>query len=102
MWLRCKAIRHVKLDREGALRIGFVHQFEGAVMHIAASWETLMSTAASPDDDTAVAPAELARWAAVEASFADRPVTELAQAWVEEELRVVEAAEAVKAWADAR
>ncbi len=74
-------------------------------MDIGAAWETLVASATSPDDDTVdpvVAPAELARWAAVEASFADRPVTDLAQAWVEQELRVVEAAEAVKAWADAR
>ena len=47
-------------------------------------------------------PAEQARWAAVEASFHDRPVTDLAQAWVEAELRVIEAAESVKAWADAQ
>ena len=29
-------------------------------------------------------------------------MTDLAQAWVEEELRVIEAAESVKAWADAQ
>ena len=70
-------------------------------MDIGAAWETLVARATSPDDSV-VPSAELARWAAVEASFADRPVTDLAQSWVEEELRVVEAAEAVKAWADAR
>jgi hypothetical protein len=51
-------------------------------MDIGAAWETLVASATSPDG-TVVAPAELARWAAVEASFADRPVTDLAQAWVE-------------------
>jgi hypothetical protein len=53
-------------------------------------------------DADAVTPAERARWAAVEASFHDLPVTDLAQAWVEAELRVIEAAESVKAWADAQ
>ena len=59
-------------------------------------------TAARLSDTDPAAPAERARWAAVEASFHDRPVTGLAQAWVEEELRVIEAAESVKAWADAQ
>jgi hypothetical protein len=36
----------------------------------------------------------------VEASFHDRPALVLSQAWAAEELRVIEAAEAVKAWAD--
>ncbi|HEU4329812.1 MAG TPA: HNH endonuclease [Lapillicoccus sp.] len=46
--------------------------------------------------------AEQARWAAVEASFHDQPVSTLAGDWVAEELRVIEAVEVVKAWADAR
>lgn len=71
-------------------------------MVVEAAWETLVVSATPPDDDTVVPPAELARWAAVEASSVDRPVTDLAQAWVEQELRVIEAAEAVKGWADAR
>ena len=51
--------------------------------------------------DYQVREAETARWAAVEASFHDRPVSEPAQAWVERELRVLEAVEAAKSRADA-
>ena len=59
-------------------------------------------TAVTLSDTDPATPAERARWAAVEASFHDRPVTDLARAWVEEELRVIEAVESVKAWADAQ
>ena len=45
--------------------------------------------------------AETARWAALDASFHDRPVTDLAQAWVEQELRILEEVEAIKSRADA-
>ncbi|MFI5073878.1 MAG: hypothetical protein ACHP7G_02495, partial [Actinomycetales bacterium] len=65
-------------------------------------WPALGLGVMPRDDDVQATPAERARWGAVEASFHDRPVTDLAQAWVEEELRVIEAAEAVKAWADAQ
>jgi hypothetical protein len=61
----------------------------------------LSREAAPLDDDAPPTDAERARWAAVEASFHDRPVTDLAQAWVEQELRVIETAETLKAWADA-
>ena len=66
------------------------------------AWPALGLGVMPRDDDVPATPAERARWATVEASFHDRPVTDLAQAWVEEELRVIEAAEAVKAWADAQ
>ena len=51
--------------------------------------------------DDRVREAETARWAAVDASFHDRPVSDLAQAWVEQELRVLDEVEAVKSQADA-
>ena len=54
------------------------------------------------DEDSPATPGERARWAAVEASFHDAPVTDLVRAWVEEELRVIEAAESLKAFADAQ
>ena len=66
------------------------------------AWPALGLSAMPRDDESPATPAERSRWAAVEASFHDRPVTDLAQAWVEEELRVIEAAESVKAWADAQ
>ena len=65
-------------------------------------WPALGLSVMPRDEESPATPAERARWAAVEASFHDRPVTDLAQAWVEEELRVIEAAESVKAWADAQ
>ena len=65
-------------------------------------WPALGLRAVPRDDDSPATPAEKARWAAGEASFHDAPVTDLAQAWVEEELRVIEAAESLKAWADAQ
>ena len=65
-------------------------------------WPALGLSAMPRDEESPATPAERARWAAVEALFHDRPVTDLAQAWVEEELRVIEAAESVKAWADAQ
>ena len=66
------------------------------------AWPALGLSAMPRDDESPTTPAERARWAAGEASFHDRPVTDLAQAWVEEELRVIEAVESVKAWADAQ
>ena len=65
-------------------------------------WAALGLCAVPQDEDSPVTPAETARWAAVDASFHDAPVTDLAQAWVEEELRVIEATESLKAWADAQ
>ena len=65
-------------------------------------WPALGLIAVPQDEDSPATPAERARWAAVDASFHDAPVTDLAQAWVEEELRVIEAAESLKAWADAQ
>jgi hypothetical protein len=59
-------------------------------------------TAAGPDLDGPPSPAEQARWAALDASFLDRPVWEPAGTWVEQELVVIEAAERLKAWADAQ
>jgi hypothetical protein len=81
--------------------VHFEHQFEVRRL-IADGWPALGLRVVPHDDDSPATPAELARWAAVEASFHDRPVTDLAQAWVEEELRLIEAAESVKAWADAQ
>ncbi len=54
------------------------------------------------DGDRAPSAVEEARWAALDASFLDQPVWEPAGVWVEEELKVIEAAERVKAWADAQ
>ena len=65
-------------------------------------WPALGLIAVPQDEDSPATLAERARWAAVDASFHDAPVTDLAQAWVEEELRVIEAAESLKAWADAQ
>ncbi|MEP6629064.1 MAG: DUF222 domain-containing protein [Lapillicoccus sp.] len=66
------------------------------------AWQTLVgsTTGASPEDEPSAA--ERARWAALDASFLDQPVWEPAGAWVEEELKVIEAVERVKAWADAQ
>jgi hypothetical protein len=65
------------------------------------AWALLAQTAVGFSDEAEVASeVEEARWAAVEASFHDRPGLDLAQAWADAELRVIEAAEAVKAWAD--
>jgi hypothetical protein len=80
--------------------VSFVHQFDwGGIVE---PWPALGLSVMPRDEESPATPAERARWAAVEASFHDRPVTDLAQAWVEEELRVIEAAESVKAWADAQ
>jgi hypothetical protein len=59
---------------------------------------------AAPSEDAVLVPREIsaARLAVRKAAFAERPVTELAQAWAAEELKIVEAAETVKAWADAQ
>ncbi len=65
-------------------------------------WPALGLRTVPHDEDSPVTPAESARWATGEASFHDRPVTDLAQAWVAEELRVIEAVESLKAWADAQ
>ena len=68
---------------------------------VGSAWALLAHTAIGFNGDAEVAsPVEEARWAAVDASFHDHPALDLAQAWVEAELRVIEAAEAVKAWAD--
>jgi hypothetical protein len=67
---------------------------------VGSAWALLAHTAIGFNGDAEVAsPVEQARWAAVDASF-HHPALDLAQAWVEAELRVIEAAEAVKAWAD--
>ncbi len=69
---------------------------------VAAAWEALVGVATVPGPDDAPTPAEQARWAALDASALDLPVWEPCGAWVEQELRVIEAAERLKAWADAQ
>jgi hypothetical protein len=68
---------------------------------VSEAW-ALLSNVPSASNALVACDAEVARWAAVEVSFHDHPVSDLAQAWVEEELRLVEAVESVKAWADAQ
>jgi hypothetical protein len=68
---------------------------------VRSAWALLAQTVVGASGESEFAtPAEQARWAAVEASFHDRPALDLSQAWAAEELRVIQAAEAVKAWAD--
>src|SRR6478736_5977311 len=67
--------------------VSFVHQFDWG--DIVEPWPALGLSVMPRDEESPATPAERARWAAVEASFHDRPVTDLAQA-------------SVKAWADAQ